>query len=105
MKTTKDYSNRAAEAIPACDYNTPAGHTLDGQSINQPCIVLHITRTMVESIPLPRDPNGMGLSIGEQINNFMRVEAESGATVSDIHLEIPPDEWNAFRAAIVQRRT
>lgn len=90
----KSYSNQDQYATIAA--NPPV--SLGEETIPTP-IMLHITRTMTDHIPLSIG-SGPAMTIGQMIDAHLVSIAAENQTVAHLELEIPPDQWNAFAATI-----
>lgn len=92
MKTTNRdslYVHGQPEAIDATDGN--------------PIAMLNITRTITDHIPMIRDPSGIGMTIGQQIDNHLGNAALERVQIQTIALEFEPDAWREFADGLRQR--
>jgi len=65
-----------------------------------PIAMLNITRTITDHIPMMRDPDSMGLSIGQQIDNHLAQAARERVQIQTVALEFERDSWLEFAAQL-----
>lgn len=98
MKTTEQ-TGRNYNVIPDTRFATEA---VDSTSA-APIAMLNITRTITDHIPLVRDPSGIGMTIGQQIDNHLGNAALERIQIQTVALEFEPDAWREFADGLRQR--
>lgn len=94
--------NTTADLGPS--YAGEANEAYDSSTKQSPAIaMLNITRTITDHIPMIRDPSGIGLTIGQQIDNHLGNAALEHVQIQTVALEFEPDAWREFADGLRQR--